>query len=210
MRNISSDIFLDEVVAKDHVTLIVWIGLIVSIADDQGRMIDNPAFIRALLFPYSPKITQKHIDNVLTYLHQKHKIVRYHAGTNGNGRKLIQIITWWKYQKKSSWASASQYPAPERWIDRVRMHVKGNQIHEMNWDKEGGYLATTKALHSRDRSYPLPSREVKDEVKVKDKEEGGVDKKTPLLSNGGRKNKGKSAPLPAGFAGIQKAVKNGK
>lgn len=210
MRNIDPDIFMDEIIARDHLTLITWIGLITTIADDQGRMSDNPALIRAKMFPYDVKVTVKHIDDVLTYLDKKHRIMRYYAGTNGSGRKLIQILNWWKYQKKSAWASASQYPAPAKWIDRIRMHVQGNKIEEINWTQTGGYLAATKPLPSAKATKPLPSREVKVKVKEEGKGERGVDKKTPLLSNRARRNEKKSAPLPAGFKGIQTVVNNGK
>jgi hypothetical protein len=63
--------------------------------------------------------------------------MRYAADSNGNGRRLIQIINWWKYQVSAHWAARSQFPAPEKWIDRVRTH-QGTQIVTLNWDKQGG------------------------------------------------------------------------
>lgn len=180
MRNISPDTFTDEIVARDCKTLIVWIGLITAIADDQGRLIDNPALIRAMLLPYDESTTTSAIEKVLQFFSDKHKITRYVAGSNGSGRKLIQINSWWKYQRSSQWAAASSYPAPEKWIDRVRMHVPGGQIQTINWDTDGGYLAATKPLRSGNGTKPLHSGKkaakvsLEDEVNVKDEVKGKV------------------------------------
>lgn len=192
MRNISPDTFTDEVVARDASTLIIWIGLITAIADDQGRMIDNPALIRASLLPYDEKTSTSSIEKILKYFSDKHKITRYVAGMNGSGRKLIQINSWWKYQRSAQWAASSNYPAPEKWIDRIRMHVPGGQILTVNWDSDGGYIATTKALRSLDTTKPLQSAkkapkvslEVKDEVKGNVKGKVKVDKTTPPTPHG--------------------------
>jgi hypothetical protein len=196
---------------------VLWIGLLTNLADDQGRMPDNPMLIRSKLFPYDAQVTVKDIEKGLTLFANKHKIVRYHAGTNGDGRELIQIVNWWRYQKSTQWAAKSQYPSPAKWADRIRTHVSGggSQPFTMNWDHAGGFtpsvkplrsgkivtkvaakVATTKRLASREE-------EVKEEEEreggVKDSGNGAVTKKNPhLLSS-------KSSKEPKAFANLRKA-----
>jgi len=223
MRYISPDTFTDEIIAKDLLSLTTWIGMIASIADDQGRMLDNPALIRSMLFPYDEKITTASVEVVLKYFEHKHKITRYIAGTNGTGRKLIQINSWWKYQRSSQWAGQSSYPSPKNWIDRVRAHVPGGKILALNWENEGGYLPTTKTLHRSDTTKPLHSgkkggyllRDVNDDVKGNDKVDGEGGVLSESIKLRGQAQKKKSPPRlskkePAGFKGIRKAVTNGK
>lgn len=150
MRNITPEIFADEFFGSLSAThRLLWLGLVVNIADDQGRMIDNVALMRSLLFPYDNNVTARDIEKGLMLFTAKHKIVRYAVGTNGSSKKLIQITNWWRYQKSMQWAGRSQYPAPEKWTDRIRMHTAGNVIVTEGWSTQGGYLAPTKRLPSR-------------------------------------------------------------
>lgn len=141
MRNINEEIFADEFFGSlTKLQRLLWLGLITTIADDQGRMVDNVALIRSQIFPYDDDVTIKDIDKTLTLFAQKHKITRYMHGTNGSGKRLMQIVNWWKYQKSTQWAKRSQYPAPAKWSDRVRVHESGGGIALVNWDHPGGYL----------------------------------------------------------------------
>jgi hypothetical protein len=147
MRNISGNIFADEFFGSLSQThRLLWIGLLINLADDQGRMMDNVALMRSLLFPYDD-VTTRDIEKGLALFVAKHKIIRYGVGTNGSSKKLIQITNWWKYQHMQ-WAARSMYPAPVKWMDRIRAHEKGNIIVTENWEKEGGLVETTKRLPS--------------------------------------------------------------
>ena len=216
MRNISSDIFADEFFGTLNQThRLLWLGLLLNLADDQGRFIDNVALMRSLLFPYDSDVTVKDIEKGLALFASKHKILRYTAGTNGSSKQLIQITNWWKYQKSTQWAGRSQHPAPPKWNDRIRAHETGGAIALVNWDKAGGYVAATKKLR---RSFeastkPLQSLEDEDEVKGRRRRRAGASKKlinsvpknrTPphLPSNFG---KGK----PKGHTNLEKAKNNG-
>ena len=127
MRNLSPDIFSDEFIGAQSDRLFkLWVGLITSLADDQGRMLDNPGLIKSKIFPYGYTLSVRDIDKDLKRLSEANKIMRYLAGNNGSGRALIQIVNWWRYQTKAQWASRSVYPAPSKWIDRVRCHERGN------------------------------------------------------------------------------------
>lgn len=179
-RMITGDLFEDDICSEDFFTRLLWIGLIVAAADDQGRLIDNPAIMKARIFPFDNEISDDQINNSLIKIGKS--ILRYSSG----GKKLIQIVNWWKYQTPS-WAAESKYPAPEGWTDKVKVHIAGNKIRTFNWDKDGGFIDST--LHS---SLPscldstLPSRldSAIDECEVKSdiKSECEPEHDTPLVS----------------------------
>lgn len=145
-RMIASDIWRDEFFGGLDVTgRLLWIGLITTEADDQGRMVDNTKLIRSDIFPFDD-ISTADIENRLALFAQAGKALRYEA----DGKRLIQLINWWSYQTPS-WASASKYKAPDGWIDREKYHGVGNKIESRNWDSKGGFVV----LHSQLPS-PLP------------------------------------------------------
>ena len=131
MRTITPDIFSDEFIGQQSYSdQLIWLGLIVTCADDQGRLIDNPALIRSQVFPYKddPQSSSASIEACLVRLEHAGKILRYGAGENGSGKRLIQIVNWWRYQNCASWMAASKFPSPSGWTDRCRYHTRGNQI----------------------------------------------------------------------------------
>lgn len=119
---------------------LLWIGLILT-ADDQGRMQDSAALIRAKVFPIDD-IDINQIESSLCSFDEDGKIVRYVA----NGKHILQIVSWWKHQTPA-WASPSKYPPPPNWTDRTKYHTVGNKIDGDNWDKPGGFPPTA-PLHS--------------------------------------------------------------
>jgi DnaD/phage-associated family protein len=167
MRHLSGNkLFADEFFGMlKPIHRLLWLGLILTLADDQGRLPDNATLMRSQLFPYD-NITDKDIEKGLVLFEAKHKISRYAVGTNGSGKLLIQIVNWWKYQAPQ-WAKESGYPAPRNWADRIRTHKEGygSQPYTLNWETPGGFIAATKPLPSRKladkvaASKPLPSRD---------------------------------------------------
>jgi len=143
-RMIAGDLFEDEFIGSlNFLERLLWIGIITTVADDQGRMIDNPALIRSKVFLFD-KVMDCDIESTLRKINAANKIARYVVGN----KSLIQIVNWWKYQTPA-WASPSKYPAPEGWTDRAKYHAAGNKIITVNWDKIGGYVANYVApLHS--------------------------------------------------------------
>ncbi len=134
-RMIASDIFDDDFVGDlNFFGRLVWIGMIVTCADDQGRMLDSSPLIRSKCFPFDKNITDDKGDEVLAKAAKDGKIVRYESA----GRRILQIVHWWEYQQPA-WASPSKYQPPAGWVDRVRCHVAGNKIETLNWDKVGGF-----------------------------------------------------------------------
>jgi len=112
---------------------LVWIGLITCCADDQGRMQDKTRLLISQTFPIDEIETSKFENSVLKII-SFGKLVRYEI----DGKKFLQITNWWKHQTPR-WAGKSNYPPPEKWIDRFRFHSIGNEIKQENWDLPGGF-----------------------------------------------------------------------
>jgi hypothetical protein len=106
----------------------------VTTVDDQGRMRANPALIRSEVFPYDD-LTIDAVAAGIQHLAAANCIVMYEV----EGREIIQILNWWKYQDHQ-WAQPSMYPAPPGWIDRVKTMKRGRQFFSENWDLQGGFL----------------------------------------------------------------------
>ena len=158
-RMINSDLFSDDVFMElNDITRLTWIGLIVMSADDQGRLQDNELLIKSQIFPMDNKTPVK-IKNSLDILEQNEMILRYQK----DGKKLIQIVNWWKHQSPS-WASPSNYPPPDGWVDREKYHATGNKVVTTNWDTQGGFSDLHSTLHS---TLPTGVSRLIDESEVK-------------------------------------------
>jgi hypothetical protein len=130
-RMIASDIFEDEWYGQlDFFQQQLWIGLFAKCADDQGRLQDNAALLRAAIFPYKD-IPLADIEIALVSFAKEGKITRYVA----QGKKLLQIARWWKNQRPQ-WAQPSKWQAPSGWIDHVRAQIQGKYI-TINWPPQG-------------------------------------------------------------------------
>ncbi len=126
-RMITSDIWRDDWFGElDFFQQNLWIGLFSACADDQGRLRDNPALIRADLYPFRD-INLQDIETALAKFAADGKIIRYKA----DDKSLIQIANWWEHQKPQ-WAQPSKWAAPEGWRDRIRTRMNGEYI-ETNW-----------------------------------------------------------------------------
>lgn len=168
-RMINSDLFSDDVFMElDDLTRLVWIGLIVMSADDQGRLQDNELLIKSQIFPMDNKTPAK-IKASLDILEHHDMIYRYQKGD----KKLIQIVNWWKHQTPS-WASASAYPPPDGWVDREKYHAVGNKVVTTNWDTSGGFSDLHSTLHSQ---LPTGVSQLIDESEytIKSESDGDVD-----------------------------------
>jgi len=171
-RMINSDLFSDDVFMElDDLTRLVWIGLIVMSADDQGRLQDNELLIKSQIFPMDNKTPAK-IKASLDILEHHDMIYRYQKGD----KKLIQIVNWWKHQAPS-WAAASLYPAPDGWTDRVKVNSKGNKVLIENWTEQGGFMEVPAQVPAQVHTQ-VPKQvvfkvkdKVKDKIKVKLTEE---------------------------------------
>lgn len=130
LRFIDPKITLSETVALlNYRQRDLWTRLILTV-DDQGRCPGNPALIRSSIFPLDD-IDIPTIESDLKVLEEYKFIIVYVVG----GRRYIQLRNWQKYQRRSEWLGESDYPAPEGWEDRFRVHGKGRLIVKSdNWD----------------------------------------------------------------------------
>ena len=134
-RMIASDIFNDEFFCElTQTERLLWIGIIVLCADDQGRLQDKPNYINSMIFT-DDNLPPEIIESGLKKFTDTKKIYRYTA----DGKNMIQIIKWWTYQTPT-WAMPSKYPSPIGWIDRIKAHVAGSvKSYTVNWDDKGGW-----------------------------------------------------------------------
>lgn len=161
-RMITSETWEDEFfTGLSMFNRLLWIGLITSSADDQGRMQDSAALLRSKIFPLDD-VSLADIEAGLSSFCKAHKIERYTV----NGKKCIQIIAWWKHQTPR-WAGHSILPPPPGWVDRERYHGAENKLITSNWDSVGGYIV----------GYTID--DVKDDVKDEDED----DEKVPSSPN---------------------------
>jgi hypothetical protein len=128
------------------------IGLI-SIADDQGRGKANPVYLRSMLMAYDD-IPTAQVEEWLQAIQSNGTILLYVA----DGKRFYQLLNWWEYQSHQ-WAQPSDYPAPDGWVDRVRINFRRKMTLTCNWTKtDGTVLPDTCDTAGR----PLPSVQVDD------------------------------------------------
>ncbi len=134
-RMIHSNFFEDDYMGSmSPVNRLLWLGIICTCADDQGRLAHIPAVVRSKVFPYDD-IKLADIAAAIDQLAADGKLRAYVA----SGRPLLQVVHWWRYQQPA-WAEPSAYPAPEGWTDRVRWHARGGAgVQVQNWDHPGGF-----------------------------------------------------------------------
>lgn len=133
-RLISAEMLSDEFyISLNLLGRQLWFGLIIAAADDQGRFQDNAALIRSKVFP-ADEIETIDIKEQIEIFIRAGKIYRYIK----NGKKLLQIVNWWKHQNQQ-YPAASKYEAPDGWTDRVRRKISDKEYQTINWDKKGGF-----------------------------------------------------------------------
>jgi len=126
----------ENFVALDYVARDLWHGII-AVADDQGRMLGNPAAVRSEVWPMDD-ISLDEVERCINALQQQRLILVYYLENYLENKVIIQVVNWWKYQNKQ-WAMSSDYPAPKGWTDRVRHHGPKHKIITENWDQPGGF-----------------------------------------------------------------------
>ena len=85
------------------VARLLLIGMI-TIADDQGRLKANAAWLRAQIFPYDD-LGSDDIGNSLCLIADNETIKLYEV----EGKRYAQLLNWWEYQSLQ-YAQPSRYP----------------------------------------------------------------------------------------------------
>jgi hypothetical protein len=135
-RMVAAAVWEDEFVGSlTFFERLLWIGLIVTCADDQGRLAYNLPVIKAKVFIYDDNLALEKIEETIQRIVGAGKLAKY---GDEKGKSYLQIINWWKYQSLQ-WPMASKYPAPEGWTDRYRYHSAERKIVMANMEKPGGF-----------------------------------------------------------------------
>lgn len=140
-RMIDGSFFTNERVAQmPPQCRLFLLGLIINVADDQGRMSANPAYLRALVLPFDD-VSLTDIQGFLEVLIENNTIKVYDA----EGKHCAQFVNWWSYQDQMQYAAPSKLPPPEGWEDRVRLTIgRGQAAVTYNWHlRDGTRVADT-------------------------------------------------------------------
>ena len=95
-RMLTSDLFMDDVfIHLTDIARLIWIGLVVIVADDQGRMQDNHLLIKSQVFPADNK-TPAVVAKALECLIEHGLVVRYQK----QGKNLLLLLILWSHNQK--------------------------------------------------------------------------------------------------------------
>lgn len=86
---------------------VFWMLLIVT-ADSQGRMIDNPVWVRSKMFPMRDNVKSSEITSAIDWLANRKMIVRYEVDNKG----YFYIPSFQSHQTGTSKEAQSLLPAP--------------------------------------------------------------------------------------------------
>lgn len=92
----------------DDFTRVSWM-LLTLIVDSEGRGIDNPAWIKAKMYPMRPDVSDKELKRVFDWFATRGMIVRYKA----SGRQYFYIPSFKQYQSHLEREARSVLPSPE-------------------------------------------------------------------------------------------------
>ncbi len=105
IRSIKPEFFTnDEIALLDPLTRLLFIGLWTQ-ADRDGRMVDRPRRLKAVLMPYD----ECDIDAMLDALCASGHIMRYELA----GQRYIQVLNFRKHQSPHLKENPSTIPAPD-------------------------------------------------------------------------------------------------
>jgi hypothetical protein len=104
IRSIKPDFFTSETIARlPMFDRLLFIGLWTHV-DDNGVCVDNPALVRAALFPLDEQITSRDVDETLMRLSGESLVTRYVV----DGKRYLGVRSWSEHQKV-------QHPGKERY-----------------------------------------------------------------------------------------------
>ena len=120
IRTVKPEMFLSTSIADvDYQAKWLWVGLLTA-ADCQGRMADNPRKLRAMFFAYDERVN---VDDLLNQLQRVGCIVRYAVA----GQRCIAIPKFRDHQRLSGseFYAESSYPPPPGQTDSTPKAAAG-------------------------------------------------------------------------------------
>lgn len=93
----------------DDFTRLTWV-MLTLVVDSEGRGIDNPAWLRAKMYPMREDVQSEQIKGAMAWYAQRGMIVRYSV----NGKDYFYIPTFRAYQPGIEKEAKSSIPAPEQ------------------------------------------------------------------------------------------------
>lgn len=131
IRTIKPELPADEGLARCSRDARLLFMLLITQADDEGRMRGSPAFVRSACLPYDD-VTLQQIDGWLDELHVAGKIQRYAAAAES----YLALTSWSKHQRIDR-ATRSQIPRPSRTFDERSSKARRTFDERSTMDLEG-------------------------------------------------------------------------
>lgn len=88
---------------------------LIAQADDQGRLPGGAREVLVQCVPHLSYVAVDEVDAALGELEAEGHLQRYAA----EGRTLLQLVTWWRWQSSMRRAYPSRWPSPKGWQDLV-------------------------------------------------------------------------------------------
>lgn len=138
-RAIYPDICTSRSLAACSIEAQLLFDRLLAQADDQGRLEGDAAVIKSLCVPLVDTIPTRSIgrgnnrfagiDELLAELEAEELVIRYSAGRS----RLVQVLTWWRWQQGMRRAYPSRWPAPDGWVDAIYGHGADSQASYKTW-----------------------------------------------------------------------------
>lgn len=138
-RAIYPDICTSRSVAACSIEAQLLFDRLLAQADDQGRLEGDAAVIKSLCVPLVDTIPARTIgrgshrfvgiDELLAELEAEELVIRYSVGRS----RLVQVLTWWRWQQGMRRAYPSRWPAPDGWVDAIYGHGADSQASYKTW-----------------------------------------------------------------------------
>lgn len=127
-RMIDPDFWTDSKLAKaSRDERLLFIGLF-SNADDEGRIMASPAYLKSIIFPYDDDITTKQVQEMRDHIVQINPNVILYENA---GEEYIQLKRWSRHQKP-------RYPKPSKFPPPAHCNQKDEGLQQPCNQKDEG------------------------------------------------------------------------
>ncbi len=155
-RNLKPGLFKNEVLGRaDPLFMILFEGLWCE-ADREGRLEDRPLRLCAEIFPHRRSVTEKRMDAMLQWLHEREFVQRYQVA----GKRYIQVIKFLKHQNPHTKERPSTIPT----LNGVLHHAStGEEPDENESSTSAARLIPDSGFRTPDSGLLIPDSSLRSE-----------------------------------------------
>lgn len=133
IRSLKPELPHDEGLARCTIAARYLFVLLITQADDEGRLRAAPAWVRSTCFPYDEGLSAGFVADLLDELAEHEMIRRWHV----SDQRYMEIINFGKHQRIDK-PRASQIPRPSRGFDEPSPTDRGHVADGSGVEWEGG------------------------------------------------------------------------